>query len=101
MSPNVNYRAGRDFEYKRRKHWQREGYEVIRAAGSHGCFDLIAFRTDAPVLGIQCKRVDKRSHANRMLKAFSSAPPLQPSFHFHQVMEVYVKEDREILSTTI
>ena len=101
MSPNHNYNAGRNFEYKRRNFYKREKYEVIRAAGSHGLFDLMAFDSDRPTLCIQCKRVEKRSHANRMLKQFRESPPLRPSRYFHQVLEVYVKEDREILSTTV
>jgi len=101
LSPNVNYRAGRAFEYKRRTHYKREGYEVIRAAGSHGFYDLMAFHSERPTLCIQCKKVEKRSHANNMLEKFKQNPPLPRSNYFYQRLDVYVKEDREILSITI
>jgi hypothetical protein len=101
MSPNTNYNSGRAFEYKRRKHWISEGYAVIRAAGSHGPFDLIGFKSAHPVLAIQCKRVEDASTAKRLLKEFRDSPPLQPSKYFRQVMEVYVKDTRALISTTI
>jgi Holliday junction resolvase-like predicted endonuclease len=36
------YRRGRAYEYKVKKQLEREGWTVLRTAGSHGLFDLIA-----------------------------------------------------------
>lgn len=40
--PNSNYNRGRAYEYRAKKELEAQGYSVIRAAGSHGPFDLIA-----------------------------------------------------------
>lgn len=39
-----NYRKGRAFEYEIAAILEREGYEVMRSAGSHGPFDLVAVK---------------------------------------------------------
>lgn len=101
MSPNKNYISGRAFEYKRKKHWETQGYLTMRTAGSHGAFDILAFHSERPCLLIQCKRVEKASEATRLLKQFQQTPPLTPSRYFHQVMEVYVKETKELLNVTV
>jgi Holliday junction resolvase len=44
-----HYRAGRDKEYKVRNHLADNGYEIIRAAGSKGKVDLVAFKTWAHI----------------------------------------------------
>ena len=58
-----HYRAGRDKEYKVRDHLVDNGYEVIRAAGSKGKVDLVAFKAWLPagpsshhMLFVQVKR---------------------------------------------
>lgn len=102
MSPNNNYVAGRRFEYKRRSHYHRLGYEeVIRTAGSHGAFDLICINSDRPVLCVQCKRVEDRAAAKRLMEKFKTSPPFPPSEFITQVMDVYVKKDREVLSVEV
>lgn len=55
--PNSNYNRGRAYEYKAKKELEVEGYSVIRAAGSHGPWDLVAIPRDAsrPVRCIQIK----------------------------------------------
>lgn len=41
--PNRNYNRGRYYEYKKMKELREQGWEyIIRAAGSHGIFDIIA-----------------------------------------------------------
>lgn len=42
---NRNYVRGRSYEYKIAKKLRAEGWEVLRTAGSHGAFDLIAIKT--------------------------------------------------------
>ncbi len=64
--PNKNYIAGRRFEYKIKKLYEKQGYTVLRSSGSHGFADLIAVRQDkfiyrdaimykARIIFIQCK----------------------------------------------
>lgn len=101
MSPNKNYTAGRAFEYKRKKYWTEQGYDVIRASGSHGPYDLVALRAGTPTLAIQCKRCTKESEANSLLREFRKNPPLAPNKYFHQRMEVQVKGSSEILSVEV
>jgi Holliday junction resolvase len=40
---NPRYRAGRALEYLIKDKLEKQGYFVIRAAGSHGVADLVAF----------------------------------------------------------
>ena len=42
--PNRRYEAGRRYEYKVKKQLEKEGWTVLRMAGSHGLFDLVALR---------------------------------------------------------
>jgi len=62
--PNTNYRAGRDLEYATAKDLEINGYLVIRAAGSHGLADLIAFKF-GEVLIVQCKTDGKMTATAR------------------------------------
>ena len=38
----ANYHKGRRFEYQIAEILRQNGFEVIRAAGSHGLYDLVA-----------------------------------------------------------
>jgi Holliday junction resolvase len=61
--PNKNYIKGRNFEYRIKKMYEKDGYLVFRTAGSHSPADLIAFPfpgTKKPIL-IQCKASDKQT----------------------------------------
>ena len=49
------YRRGVRLEYLARDELQRQGYVVVRSAGSHGPIDLVAL-TDHEVLIIQVKK---------------------------------------------
>ena len=62
--PNSKYRAGRDLEYAAARDLEDNGYFVIRAAGSHGLADLIAFKTEQ-VLIVQCKTDGKMTARQR------------------------------------
>lgn len=95
--PNKNYLAGRRFEYKVKKDWEAEGWKVLRTAGSHGEFDLVAYRQGrtTPVF-IQCKRVESEKDLDRMLAGWKHSPPNPPlDCAFNQCIEVYVKETRQ------
>lgn len=72
---NKNYRAGRAFEYRVAKTYRDLGYTVLRTAGSHGPFDLIAiphrWRAVWPVtLFIQCKNRPPTQAERDKLSAF-------------------------------
>ena len=51
---NRNYRKGRRAEWRSRALLVKQGYTVVRAAGSKGPFDLVAWNGTDGVL-IQCK----------------------------------------------
>lgn len=42
--PNINYKRSRSREYSLKKALERQGYFVIRAAGSKGFADLVAIK---------------------------------------------------------
>lgn len=48
------YKKGRNFEYRVKSDLEKKGYYVIRSAGSHSKFDLVAVSQEE-VLLIQCK----------------------------------------------
>lgn len=54
MAPNKNYEQGRRIEYKTRDYLVERGYEVVRAAGSKGKFDIVAYN-DSHIRFIQVK----------------------------------------------
>ena len=97
-----NYTKGRRFEYDRKAYYEDilKADAVIRAAGSHGVFDLVIFRK-GHVTGVQCKVVDDPAEAKRMLERFRSNPPLTPSSHYHQTLEVKISGSTEVHSVTI
>jgi len=54
--PNKNYQRGRAYEYKEKKMWEEDGYFVIRSAGSHSLYDLLAINLSRlRIVGIQVK----------------------------------------------
>ena len=48
--PNVNYVQGRSREYRTMKLLEAAGYECIRAAGSHGTWDVVGVNNSSIVL---------------------------------------------------
>lgn len=99
--PNKNYRAGAREEYACMKRWKARGYSVARSSGSHGIWDVCAVRAGSPVELIQCKLTSSRPTAKKLLEDFRKDPPFLPDDHFHQVLEVRIKGQTEILSVTI
>lgn len=87
--PNKNYKSGRAFEYETQKRWEEKGYATIRASGSHGQFDVVAFRSDRKPEFIQCKVCNDEAEAKRLLKQFIS--DTIPSLNYHQTMTIKVK----------
>lgn len=56
--PNKAYGRGRALEYAMKDKLEKQGYFVVRAAGSHGVADLVAikyYKLGAEILFISCK----------------------------------------------
>lgn len=92
--PNFNYNAGRRFEYKVKKQLERAGNIVMRTAGSHGPFDLIAISPEGEIGFVQCKRVETAPAAKRLIEKFRESPPLPKNGGYEQELVVYVSNDR-------
>lgn len=83
------------------KYYKSLGFDVIRAAGSHGTWDLIATDWKRGIVEhVQCKMVSDLTTANRLLKQFRENPPFTQQFNMHQTLEVKVKGSTEIRSVT-
>jgi hypothetical protein len=73
---NKNYKKGRKKEYKIKKLLEKEGYIVLRSAGSHGFADLVAVRKPKErevreIKFIQCKPENFReSERKKLLKEY-------------------------------
>jgi len=95
--PNKNYIAGRNLEYKTAKEWRDSGHLVLRTAGSHGPFDLVAVNNHRHnVTFIQCKRVETSSEAARLIRDFKKDPPIKPMIYskFDQAIVIYIKSEK-------
>jgi Holliday junction resolvase len=88
ISKNTAYKRGRNFEYRVKKHFERNGYYVVRNYASKGAEDLIAMKSIelvspgnsignaaifSEVFLIQCKNLKvekklKRDDAVRLIK---------------------------------
>lgn len=96
--PTNNYRRGRAAEYELKKKLEKEGYTVLRTAGSHGPFDLIAYTDDDsnPVRFIQVKTTKSESVKDQLLNAGKDTslelsggdPSAWPTY----TQELYVKQ---------
>ncbi len=66
----TRYQSGYRFERRVMEYLQKRGYYVIRSAGSHGVFDLVAI-WNYDVRGIQCKKDGRisREEKDQMIEA--------------------------------
>ncbi|MEM5828279.1 MAG: hypothetical protein QW197_02115 [Candidatus Aenigmatarchaeota archaeon] len=66
------YKIGRYYEYRVKKLLENAGYIVVRSAGSHGLFDLVAIHPITKnILFIQVKKTFKKDeNLNEMLEKF-------------------------------
>jgi Holliday junction resolvase len=109
ISQNTAYKRGRNFEYRVKKHFERNGYYVVRKYASKGAEDLIAIKkagtdlldyqknelkyvTLSEVLLIQCKNLKvekklKREDAERLIALAKQcgATPLLASNQNHKL----------------
>lgn len=92
-----NYAAGAAFERKIKKVWENLGYEVVRSAGSHGPFDLVALPTskrDTKIIAIQCKRCDTRTTAIRLKKEFFASHPCKAAENVVVCFTAYIIDEQ-------
>lgn len=95
-----NYEAGRRLEYEVRDRFRELGYHVLRTAGSHGFYDLVAIKEEQ-ILLIQCKLVSKASEAARLRSQWLSNPPFKPfNFPAIQVLATKVKGSKPFYLNT-
>lgn len=77
--PNKNYLRGRRLEWQVKKDLEAEGWIALRTAGSHGHWDVIAFKdTGHSILTrlIQCKVTNSEKQLERLVKEFKANAPL-------------------------
>ena len=87
---NRNYVAGRSYEYKAKAKLEKEGYLVIRSAGSHGKWDLMAVHEGFPVRCIQIKRVQKEGAMKRLFFDWDDQQHVDDQ-HYREELWVYFK----------
>ena len=97
--PNKNYQRGRRFEWEVKKDLEKQGYAVMRTAGSHGAYDLIAIYdgTSLYVRFIQCKVVKKLTDGVKktLLKELKTSSPVTKAYcsdYSDITVELFVKE---------
>ena len=95
---NANYLKGRAFEYARMKYYREVmKLDVLRTAGSHGAWDLIAIDSERSLVHlIQCKVCKDLSTGKRLLKNFMNSPPYKPMEGIYQTMEVKIAGSTDV-----
>ena len=73
MGKGSRYKLGRRLEYRIKKLLEEHGYEVIRSAGSHGRWDLVAVK-DKIVRLIQVKKGKVQKHKIKDLMPLLAKP---------------------------
>lgn len=92
--PNRNYQRGVRFERDVMKVLTLKGFKVIRASGSHGEYDVVAYKPEDKPLFVQCKVVAKVVDGERLINSFKESTT--PSKYYHQAL--YVKAGRGMVS---
>jgi hypothetical protein len=103
---NTNYVKGRAFEYARMRYYKNSGFDVVmRTAGSHGPYDIVAINAKTgEIFLIQCKVTESPATATRMLNEFRKNPPVPPMVlppNVHQGMDVKVHGSSQCQSAII
>lgn len=96
---NPNYISGRAFEYAIQREWESLGYSTIRASGSHGNWDVVAYDATRKPEFIQCKVVARTQIAERLIKKFRETT--LSNGYYHKVLAVKVKGSSKFYSVTI
>ena len=66
MGRNRNYRKGIRAEYKLKQMLEERGWVVVRSAGSHGFWDLVAFRFERGSVDILLLQVKAKEPPTKM-----------------------------------
>lgn len=85
----TNYTRGRVAEWEMRRILENSGWRCVRAAGSKGPIDLVAFNKRGLVRMIQCKRFKENKSFLKDLKEMEEMSVLYPQFSW----ELWVKKD--------
>ena len=83
----TNYSRGRYYEYKAKKELEAQGYTILRSAGSHGPWDLTAFKDEEPVRCVQIKYTKSERGMKRLLNTFK---PILVRGQSHYQTELWV-----------
>jgi len=65
---NKRYIAGRNFEYKIKKWFEKDGSIVIRSAGSHSMFDLVVLSPSTDLWRIEFWQLKKNTTEEEVIK---------------------------------
>lgn len=65
---NKNYIKGRAKEYRILKRLRKEGFNAIRASGSHGFADIVGIHPDGVIVWIQAKPESMSENAKRSIE---------------------------------
>lgn len=93
--PNKNYQAGRRVEYEVIKIMEAKGYKAFRTAGSHGEFDVVAYKWDRLPYFIQCKRITKENQRAGLIREFQESVAIPCPIHYNPVLAIKLKGDKE------
>ena len=89
------YRRGADFERRVKKHFEGEGFLVVRSAGSHSPIDLIAMREGVFMLiQVTIDRKQKSIAELDELKAIAKENKCQALFIYRQGTKIVIEELR-------
>lgn len=93
--PNKNYRRGVAIERKAKAELELDGYTVVRTAGSHGPWDLVAVKegSQEPVRCIQVKRTGSPLGAKRLKNKW--IPYVAPTAYTCYKHELWIWVDRK------
>lgn len=90
--PNANFRKGYRVELLAKAELEKEGYYVVRSAGSHSLFDLVAFDCSGVRL-IQLKSFSKKGYSNPQTNWHNEAANI--CIPINCTKEIWVYKSRE------
>ncbi|HIP90591.1 MAG TPA: hypothetical protein EYH22_03510 [Candidatus Nanopusillus sp.] len=88
----TNYHRGRDKEYRVKRALEENGMYVVRSAGSHGLFDLIAIDNERKIIWLIQVKKNKKS---KDCIEYNSLARILEGFYFVKV--VLIENVKEIL----
>jgi hypothetical protein len=94
--PNKNYRRGVVIERKIKDYLEILGYTVIRSAGSHGVYDLIAVNENQPSEPVRCIQVKRAATliGAKRIRLKHHFPTMQSGFQSYK-QELWIWVDRK------